>query len=533
MDWHVLDISAACSHLQVDPACGLDSGEASRRLLEQGKNELTDSGGVSPWRILGEQCTSIMALILTAASVVSFVIGSFKDAISILAIVCLFAILGFVQEYRAERAMRALKRLAVPSVRARRDSAVFEVLSNNLVAGDVVLLEAGNVVPADCRLLETYALKIQESMLTGETDAVEKQSTSLHEITAQIAHRSNMAWMGTIVTGGRATALVVATGMRTELGRIAGMIQEVQKTLTPLQKRLDRLGKLLASVAVVIAGFVFGLGVWRGEAVRDMLMIAVSLAVAAIPEGLPAVVTITLAIASQRMLGRRALIRKLPAVETLGSVTVICTDKTGTLTENRMTVTALVSAETLEGTAGENDCALLRLAAVLCNDASLRIVDGNETPVGDPTEGALLLEAAVHGMYRSELEAAFPRVAEIAFNSVTKRMLTVHVVADGVGQYPRLLGADFEAGDRLICAKGASDSILAICSADDSLRAAVSHRVDLLAAQGQRVLAFAYRRVCSAELVELDACQKELRLLGLIAMMDPPRAKAKDAVSSV
>ena len=322
---------------------GLDSAEASRRLAEQGPNELTESGGVSPWRILWEQFTSTMALILTAAAVVSMGIGSFRDAATILAIVCLFATLGFVQEYRAERAMRALKRLAVPTVRVRRDGAVAEIIASSLVAGDVILLEAGNVIPADCRLLESYSLKIQESLLTGETEAVEKHTNPLADDNPPIGDRLNMAWMGTTATAGRGVALVVATGMATELGRIAGMLQGVQNEWTPLQKRLDRLGKVLAALAVAIAAVVFGLGIWRGEPLRDMLMTAVSLAVAAIPEGLPAVVTITLAIGAQRMLKRNALIRKLPAVETLGSVTVICTDKTGTLTENRMTVTSMIS----------------------------------------------------------------------------------------------------------------------------------------------------------------------------------------------
>ena len=521
MQWHTLDNSEVCSQLSVDPVRGLDSDEAFRRQSEQGPNELTESGGTSPWRILWEQFTSTMALILTAAAAVSLGIGSFRDAATILAIVCLFAGLGFVQEYRAERAMRALKRLAVPTVRVRRDGAVAEVLANGLVAGDIVLLEAGNVVPADCRLLESYSLKIQESLLTGETEAVEKHTTALTEEKPPLGDRLNMAWMGTTATAGRGVAVVVSTGMGTELGRIAVMLQGVTHEWTPLQKRLDRLGKVLAALAVAVAAIVFGLGLWRGETVRDMLMTAVSLAVAAIPEGLPAVVTITLAIGAQRMLKRKALIRKLPAVETLGSVTVICTDKTGTLTENRMTVTAMIAAAELEGRSDSSAIDLLRMAAVLCNDATLIEEYGRETVVGDPTEGALLLEAATFNQYRPELEQSFPRVAEIPFDSSVKRMLTVHGVTPAGIHYPALRSLGLQTGDHLVFAKGASDAILPICTAGQPLQAAVSQRVDLLAGQGERVLAVAFRVVRAAEKLDLLECQQDLVLLGLVAMMDP------------
>jgi Ca2+-transporting ATPase len=531
MLWHTLDSSEVCSNLAVDPVRGLSSTDAAGRLADQGPNELTESGGISPWRILWEQFTSTMALILTAAAVVSLSIGSFRDAATILAIVCLFATLGFVQEYRAEQAMRALKRLAVPTVRVRRDGSVSEISSGGLVAGDVILLEAGNVVPADCRLLECYSLKIQESLLTGETEAVEKHIAPLHEDNPPIGDRLNMAWMGTTATTGRAVALVVATGMATELGKIAGMLQSVQNEWTPLQKRLDRLGKVLAALAVAIAAVVFGLGIWRGEPLRDMLMTAVSLAVAAIPEGLPAVVTITLAIGAQRMLKRHALIRKLPAVETLGSITVICTDKTGTLTENRMTVTTMISRAALEGGADQGDTALLRTASVLCNDAALRDEEGRETVVGDPTEGAFLLEAAASGLYRPELEQIFPRVAEVPFDSTIKRMLTIHSVIAAGTEYPAIKFLGAVAGDRLVFAKGASDAILSICPADQTLHAAVSQQVDELSAKGQRVLVVAFRLVKSDQHLDLVECQQNLSLLGLVAMMDPLRGEAHEAVT--
>jgi Ca2+-transporting ATPase len=530
MQWYSVESNSACAELSADPALGLTSAEASRRLLEQGRNELTDSGGTSPWRILWEQFTSTMALILAAAAAVSLAIGSFRDAASIIAIVCLFATLGFVQEYRAERAMRALKRLAVPTVRVRRDGAVAEVTASILVAGDVILLEAGNVVPADCRLLESYSLKVQEAILTGETEAVEKQTASLPGENLPVGDRLNMVWMGTTAIAGRSVALVVATGMDTELGLIAGMLQGVKSEWTPLQKRLDRMGKVLAAVAVAIAAVVFGLGIWRGEPLRDMLLTAVSLAVAAIPEGLPAVVTITLAIGAQHMLKRHALIRKLPAVETLGSVTVICTDKTGTLTENRMTVTELITADFLEGTTETAEPGLLRLASVLCNDAALRNEGGLETVVGDPTEGALLQEAAASGVYRPELEQSFPRVAEVPFDSTLKRMLTIHSITEAGANMPLLQSLNLDPSDRLVFAKGASDAIMLLCAADPLLHAAVSRQVDGLASQGKRVLAVAFRRLKSDARLDLAECQQGLSLLGLVAMMDPLRKEAKDAV---
>ena len=531
MQWHALETSEVCVHFAVDPARGLGSAEAARRLAEQGSNELTEPGGVPAWRLVREQCTSTMALILIAAAVVSLVIGSFRDAATIIAIVCLFATLGFVQEFRAERAVQALKRLAVPTVRVRRDGVVSEIMANCLVSGDVILLEAGNVIPADCRLLESYSLTVQESLLTGETEAVEKQTAPLQDDNPPLGDRINMIWMGTTATAGRAVALVVATGMATELGRIAGMLESVQNEWTPLQKRLDRLGKVLAILAVSIAAVVFGLGIWRGEPLKDMLMTAVSLAVAAIPEGLPAVVTITLAIGAQRMLKRHGLIRKLSAVETLGSVTVICTDKTGTLTENRMTVTDLISSAALGDRADTAETSLLRMAAVLCNDATLRIEDGREVVVGDPTEGALLLEAAASGQYRPELEQDFPRVAEVPFDSAVRRMLTIHSVTATGAEHALLKGLEAHQGDHLVFAKGASDAILPLSNCGTVLHASVSRQVDMLAARGQRVLAVAYRLVRSNEPLDLVECQQEMTLLGLAAMMDPLRNEAREAVS--
>lgn len=541
MEWHLLDIAAMLTEQGVDPAAGLSSAEAARRLSVSGRNEIQERGGKSPWLILWEQFTSTMALILTAAALLAAAVGSFRDSLTIMSIVCLFAILGFVQEYRAERAMLALKRLAVPTVRVRRDGIVFEIEATNLVTGDIVLLEAGNLVPADCRVLESSSLKVQESVLTGEAEAVDKSSASLSSQGLPLGDRHNMIYMGTTIVYGRGTALVSAIGMATELGRIAMLMQEVPQEWTPLQRRLDRLGKVLAVVAVAASLLIFGIGVLRGEDLRLMLMTAVSLAVAAIPEGLPAVVTITLAIGAQRMLRRQALIRRLPAVETLGSVTVICSDKTGTLTENRMTVTDTVTVAALRGMDGAQTDDLLLAASVLCNDAVLRDEGGKVLMVGDPTEGAILAAAANRGLYRDRLEATFPRLDEIPFDSAVKRMVTIHGIASGGDMEPLARCLGLACDDRLLVAKGASDALLPCCGffwedgrshpLDAPFRAVVAGRVDDLASQGRRVLLVAVRRLTAGEDFALAAGLEGLVLLGLIAMMDPPREEARSAVA--
>ena len=340
VNWHQVSAQEAMersgSSLQ-----GLSAAEAAKRLAEYGYNELKEKSARSPWKILWEQFTATMVLILIGAAIVSGLLGKWQEAGAIFAIVLLFSLLGFVQEYRAERAMAALKKMAVPRVRVQRDGILQEISARDLVPGDVVSLEAGNIVPADLRLVECANLRVQEAALTGESDAVEKDIITLEKDNLPLGDRINMTYMGTTVTYGRATGVVIATGMNTELGNIASLLQQGSDEQTPLQKRLDQLGKVLATVGVGVAVLVALLDIVRGTPVVDAFLVAVSVAVAVVPEGLPAVVTITLALGARRMLARNALVRKLSAVETLGSVTTICSDKTGTLTENRMTVTVL------------------------------------------------------------------------------------------------------------------------------------------------------------------------------------------------
>ena len=436
--WHTESIESTLSTLSSHPETGLDATEALLRQQQYGRNELISKGGKHPLRLLWEQASSTMVLILIAATVVSGVLGKATEAAAIGAIVVLFVLLGFVQEYRAEQAMAALKKLAVPVVRVRRNGRLLETNATDLVPGDIVLLEAGNTVPADLRLIEANNLRVQEAMLTGESEAVEKETAVLAKANLPLGDRRNMAYMGTTVTYGRGSGIVAATGMTTELGKIATLIQEVPDSQTPLQRQLDKVGQQLAIAGVVIALIVMGLGLLRGEPLESMFLTAVSVAVAVIPEGLPAVVTITLALGAQRMLRRRALIRKLPAVETLGAVTTICSDKTGTLTINRMTVTVIdIAGHFLElsGTSDQHPASVLQLASdpedlfstrpaaigltlaagALCNDASL-LPDpetGRYSFVGDPTEGALLVAAQQAGLTKRNLETVLPRVREL------------------------------------------------------------------------------------------------------------------------
>lgn len=569
IEWHTLGTESVLTLLGVNPKPGLSREEVEHRRDQYGPNELISRGLRNPWKILLEQFTDAMVIVLLVAALVSILLQDPKDAIVILAIVILNAGLGFTQEYRAERAMEALKRMAQPVVKVRRAGDIRTIDSRDLVPGDIIRLEAGDAVPADARVLEAVNLRAQEAALTGESLPVDKTTAPIVEESIPIGDRHNMLYMGTAVTYGRGEAVVAETGMRTQLGEIATMIQTVETEPTPLQRRMGRLGRSLAVAALAIVMLVFLLGALRGEDLAEMFFTAVALSVAAVPEGLPAVVTISLALGAQRMLRRQALIRKLPAVETLGSVTVICSDKTGTLTENRMQVRILDVAEhtiDLEQTlrkgmptlrasevpakSKEAALSLLLTGGALCNDAVLQADaahHGDFTTVGDPTEGALLIAAARHKLWKTELEASLPRVAEVPFTSERKRMTTVHELAEGeVAQalrdnLPPALG---EVPPPMIAfTKGAVDGLLSISNRvlvegrlepqDQEWSQRIQAANDSMAKDGLRVLGLACRGVRQLPKGDLEPeLERDLIFIGMVGMMDPPRPEVQEAVET-
>jgi Ca2+-transporting ATPase len=521
--------------LAVDPERGLAAAEAARRLAEVGPNVLAERDRPGPWAILVRQFANTMTAVLATAALVTWIVGDVTDTVVIAVIVVLNGLVGFVQEHRAEQAMAALKQLTVGAARVVRDGHLVDVPTPDVVPGDVVELAAGDVVPADLRLLEVHGLRVNEAPLTGESEPVAKTAEVLDADGPMVADRHNMAFKGTAITFGRARGVAVATGMATELGRIANLLQAHTAERTPLQARLAVLGQRLAAAAVVVCAVVFAAGVLRGEQLEEMFLTAVSLAVAAIPEGLPAVVTVTLALGARRMAERRAVVRRLPAVETLGSVTVICSDKTGTLTENRMMVervwtpaghyTVTGSGYAPEGTvtgAGDPlaDEHLVRLAdvAVACNDAELHPpsdAGGEWTITGDPTEGALVVLGAKLGVTRADLARRRPRVAEIAFDAERRRMTTVH-------------DAD---GTRWVAVKGALGSLVPLLDpCERELAEQAARAADELADQGYRVLALAERRTTDRH-APVEDMERGLHLLGLVGIADPPRSEVAEAVA--
>jgi len=511
-------------HLRADLDRGLSTAEAAQRLARQGRNEIVDVARRSPWGILLDQFRDFMIVILLGAAVISGFIGDLADTLVILVIVVLNAVIGFVQEYRAERAIAALKAMAAPGARVVRDGSTHEISSAELVPGDVVLLEAGNAVPADVRLIEAIQLKIEEAALTGESQPTEKHNEVLDDRELPLADRQNMAYKGTLVVASRGRALVVATGMHTELGRIAQLLSESEEMRTPLQKRLAHFGKVLSLSVLAICGVLFLVGLLRGEPVLLMGLTAISLAVAAIPEALPAVVTVSLALGARRMVATHVLIRKLPAVETLGSVTYICSDKTGTLTLNRMQVERLW-ADGMESTPlselqpkQEPWHSLLQAMAV-SNDSIMR---NDGSLLGDPTEVALHRAAWDAGYDKAQLLQSMPRIGEIAFDAQRARMLTIHrVIGEGVVVY----------------VKGAPEQVLALCKWElgrdgrvPLQREIAEHAAQRMANDGLRVLAFACREVSDCPM-EAMALERDLTLLGLTGMLDPPRPEAAEAVT--
>ncbi len=568
-DWHLLAVEAALARLDTQADDGLSAAQAAERLAQVGPNELVERAGRSALAILWEQITNPLVLLLIFAAVISGLLGKADSVIAIAAIVALNAALGLVQEYRAEQAMAALKKMAAPLVRVRRDGHVMDVPSRDIVPGDVVLLEAGSVIPADARIIESANLRVQEASLTGESLPVEKVSEALTDPRAPLGDRYNMVYMGTAVTYGRGTAVVVETGMRTQLGRIAELIQSVEGEQTPLQKRMAEVGRVLIAAAVVVMVIAFIIGGLVGTPLQDVLLNAVAIAVAVVPEGLPAVVTIALALGAQRMLKRRALIRKLPAVETLGSVTTIWSDKTGTLTENKMQVVivdvaghsaqmddlirrgmpALVAAS---GSAPPHHVAqaLLLAGDALCNDVVLEIdrqQPGGYRAVGDPTEGALVVAAARFGLWKSQLDHVLPRIGEVPFSSERKRMTTVHrlradAAPDENARY--IIDLMHERGAEMIAlTKGAVDSLLDVCDRvwidgeivplDDVWRQRITSTNDGMARDGLRVLGLAFTRLTEAPAAyTVEAIEHHLVFVGMVGIIDPPRLEVKQAVAT-
>lgn len=540
-DWHQRLPEEALAILDTTPDGGLTAEEARARLTVHGPNELAEKGGRTLGHIVWEQVSSTMIVILVVAGVLACFFkgkgaGVPVDSIAIFAIVILFVVLGVLQEHKAQRAIAALKQMAAPVVRAVRGGRVIEVSSRELVPGDLVRLETGSVVPADCRLIDSVNLRIQEAALTGESEPVEKHSSVLEREDLPLGDRTNMAYMGTFCSAGRGTGLVVSTGMSTELGKIAQMLQSVGHEQTPLQRKLDRLGKTLAVIALAIAVLVALVGLAEGKSYGDVVILAIAIAVAIVPEGLPAVQTFSLAIGAQRMLRRKALIRKLPAVETLGSVTVICSDKTGTLTQNRMTVTRLETFD--EAVEPERDgvgepSATMRLlieASALCNDAVL--TDGADG-LGDPTEIALVAAAQKYGLSKAGLDAAMPRVHEFGFDSDRKRMTTVHEAA----------GRGLPVGGGLVAfTKGAADQMLgisthalvagAVTPMTPELRERMRDCTRSMARDGIRVLGVGMRGLDAAPSgSDPSTVERDLVFVGLVGMIDPPRLEARDAVA--
>jgi Ca2+-transporting ATPase len=595
-----LPIDQVARGLQTPLDHGLTTAQATQRLEQFGPNELRERPRPTFLALLLEQFSSFVVLFLIAAAVLSFIIGiqeytqhsdptEFVEAGAILAIVLLNAILGIIQERRAEAAFAALRKLAAPEARVLRDGHRVMAPARELVPGDLVLLEAGNFVPADVRLVESVNLKVDESALTGESVPVDKDAETVLEDEVPIGDRTNSAFMGTTVTYGRGTGLVVATGMATQIGHIAEMLQSVEEEQTPLQRRLDQLGKTLGIAALIICGLVFLIGVLRGQDALEMFLIAVTLAVAAVPEGLPAIVTISLALGMREMVQRHALIRRLSAVETLGSATVICSDKTGTLTQNAMTVARLYVADLRLDITGEGyqpigefrvdgrpanpvehgEILALLVASLLANDAQLEVSGeiaggqgaggghrGAESTrpgrttyrlVGDPTEGALVVAAAKARLWRDQVEARLPRVAEVPFDSVRKRMSTIHQIKpvghtppdDVIAEVEQLL--EVVDAPYIAFVKGAPDLLLPLCARifEDGQEEALTdarreHILNVnreLGREALRVLAVAYRRLdAMPQPVTAETVEDDLVLIGLVAMRDPARPEVAPAI---
>ena len=579
-NWHALQPGEILKQLATPPEIGLSTEEAARRLQQYGPNQLTEAPRPGFLALLWDQLNNFVVLMLIVAAVISGIIGwsafaksgetaEFIDAGAILAIVVLNSILGIVQERRAGEALAALKKLAAPDAQVLRDGKRQTVPARLLVPGDVIFLEAGNFVPADIRLLEAVNLRVEEAALTGESVPVQKDANIHLEANVPLGDRKNTAFMGTLVSYGRGRGVVTSTGMFTQIGLIAKMLQSVEEEETPLQRRLDQLGKLLGWGALTICALVFAVGWLRGNDPLEMFMLAVGLAIAAVPEGLPAVVTISLALGMREMIKRHALIRRLSSVETLGSTTIICSDKTGTLTQNEMTVTRLwvegtfltitgkghtVSGEFLDGNRGVDivnyQAALTAMwVGALNNDAEMDISGESEEEmtyrmVGDPTEGALLVAAAKAGALPRPLNQAYPRVQEVPFDSDRKRMITIHHIKDPKPEDISPFDEQKRYTGYVVAVKGAPDLVLDLCSQyqrmddthtalDEKRRMHILKANDVMTQDALRVLGVAYKVVSDLpDLNDLAAIEQNLIFVGLVGMIDPPRAEVAPALKT-
>ena len=538
--WHTLSATDVMTRLGVDAPRGLSDADARNRLNQFGPNELQAAPRASALQMLIEQFKNILILILLVAVGLSALLGHGVEA-AVIGVIVLFAVLlGFIQEYRAERAIEMLREMAAPTATVIRGGDERDIPARELVPGDIILIHAGDRIPADARLIESINLQVEEAALTGESLAVEKQTAPLAGDDLAIGDRKNMLYAGTAATYGRGRAVVVETGMKTEFGKIAQLLQTVETGETPLQQNLDKVGHALARAAMVVVVVIVGLGLVRGQPLFEMLIFGIALAVAVVPEALPAVVTISLALGVQRMVKRNALIRRLPAVETLGSVSVICSDKTGTLTKDEMTVRKIFVAGQMLSVSGAGyeptgifsnngstvtpDGTLARLlsAGALASDARI-VRNGDNTwhIKGDPTEGAMVVAATKAGLGKPQLDAQFPRVNEIPFTSETKRMTTLHALPNGLVAY----------------SKGAPEIILDSCAyqmtatgvmpLDTASKAAVVATAHQMARDALRVLA-----VASKPTATLASAEREMTFLGLLGMIDPPRPEVKAAIQT-
>ena len=512
MNWHLLPLKEIAQLLNTTPL-GIDDLTASQRLVEYGKNQIIDKKKKTIFQMLLNQLKDFMIIILISAAVISGILGDITDTIIIFAIIILNAVLGTTQNYRAEKAIDALKQMAAINARILREGKTSDIPASDLVPGDVVILEAGNIIPADIRFFETHQIKVDESALTGESHNTEKNSDELPDGDYPIGDRINMGFKGTFITNGRALAYVTSTGMDTELGRIAKMIQ-IDEILTPLQKRLAAFGKRLSVVILIICVAIFLIGWLRGEVLLTMLLTSISLAVAAIPEALPALVTIALAFGAKQLVKSNALIRKLPAVETLGSVTYICSDKTGTLTLNKMTVQEIYEVDLKSFNSIFPNNSLLLNAIVMNNDVSK---DNKEKWLGDSTEVALVQYAFNNNVERKDLEVDLPRIGELPFDSGRKCMTTLHKTKNGI----------------LVITKGAVDVLFGKLNKEQqSLIPEFEVKANEMAKKGYRVLGYAIKMLpILPDEINADEIETSLTLVGFAGMIDPPREETKNAVA--